>query len=462
MSYQSVNPYTGELLKSFPLHTDEEMQDALKRADDRFRSFGTLAERTAILQKAAALMIERREELAALVTMEMGKRIHESRDEVDLSSAILAYYAEHAPRFLAKRTLDSTVGEAWVEFEPIGVLVGVEPWNYPYYQLVRFVGPSFALGNTILMKHASGVPQCVLAFEKILTDAGAPDGAYTNLFLSPEQVSALIEDPRVQGVALTGSERAGESLAAQAGKQLKKSTMELGGNDAFIVLEDFDPKLAAKFAVQGRMTNAGQACVGSKRFIAVDAIADEFLEEVMKLLAGYVPGDPTDEATTLAPLSSKIAQNNLLKQVEAAVANGAKLLAGGTAPAGPGAFMLPTVLTDVTPSNPAFHQEFFGPVVLFFRAKDENDALAIANDSPFGLGGSICTSDPDRARRLASKLQSGMVFLNFSALTTPELPFGGIKRSGFGRELSSFGIEEFANKKMICIVDPTKLSNVVA
>jgi len=301
-----------------------------------------------------------------------------------------------------------------------------------------------------------------LAFEKILTDAGAPSGAYTNVFLSPEQVSSLIEDPRVQGVALTGSERAGESLASQAGKQLKKSTMELGGNDAFIVLEDFDPKLAAKYAVQGRMTNAGQACVGSKRFIAVDAIADDFLAEVMKLLATYVPGDPTSETTTLAPLSSKTAQSNLLKQVETAVANGATLLMGGTAPAGPGAFILPTVLSDVTSSNPAYRQEFFGPVALFFRAKDEIEALAIANDSPFGLGGSICTSDPERARRLASKLQSGMVFLNFSALTTPELPFGGIKRSGFGRELSSFGIEEFANKKMICIVDPTKLANVVA
>ncbi len=462
MSYASVNPYTGELLKSFTLHTDAEMQDALKRANERFSSFGTLAERTAILRRAADLMIERREELAALVTMEMGKRIHESRDEVDLSSKILAYYAEHASRFLAIRTLESTVGEAWVEFEPIGVVIGVEPWNYPYYQLVRFVGPSFALGNTILMKHASGVPQCALAFEKLLTDAGAPDGAYRNLFLSPDQVSKLIEDPRVQGVALTGSERAGESLAAQAGKQLKKATMELGGNDAFIVLEDFDPKLAAKFAVQGRMTNAGQACVGSKRFIAVDAIADAFLAEVVNLLANYVPGDPTNEATTLAPLSSKTAQSHLLEQVNAAVASGATLLVGGKAPTGPGAFMLPTVLTDVSSSNPAYRQEFFGPVVLFFRAKDEEEALAIANDSPFGLGGSICTSDPERARRLASKLQSGMVFLNFSALTTPELPFGGIKRSGFGRELSSFGIEEFANKKMICVVDPTKLTSVVA
>jgi succinate-semialdehyde dehydrogenase/glutarate-semialdehyde dehydrogenase len=462
MRYQSVDPYTGELLKSFPLHTDQEMQAALQRAGDRFRSFGTLEERTAILKTAADLMIERREELAALVTMEMGKRIQESRDEVNLSAAILAYYAEHAERFLAKRALESNVGEAWVEFQPIGVLVGVEPWNYPYYQLVRFVGPSFALGNTILMKHASGVPQCALAFEKLLTDAGAPKGAYENLFLSPDQVSKLIEDPRVQGVALTGSERAGESLAAQAGKQLKKATMELGGNDAFIVLEDFDPKLAAKFAVQGRMTNAGQACVGSKRFIVADAIADEFLAEVLRLLAGYVPGDPTDEATTLAPLSSKKAQTDLLQQVGAAVANGATLLLGGTAPDGPGAFLLPTVLTDVASTNPAYHQEFFGPVVLFFQAKDEDEALAIANDSPFGLGGSICTSDLDRAKRLASKMQSGMVFLNFSALTTPELPFGGIKRSGFGRELSSFGIEEFANKKMICFVDPSKLTNVVA
>jgi succinate-semialdehyde dehydrogenase/glutarate-semialdehyde dehydrogenase len=462
MSYQSVNPFTGEVVKSFPLHSNEQMLGALGRAHERFQSFGTLQERCATLKKAAELMLERREELAALITLEMGKRIHESRDEVNLSSAILAYYAEHAPRFLATRSLESTVGEAWVEFEPIGVLVGVEPWNYPFYQLVRFVGPSFALGNTILMKHASSVPQCALAFERIMTDAGAPDGAYTNLFVTADQVSLLIEDARVQGIALTGSEKAGESLASQAGKQLKKSTMELGGNDAFVVLDDFDPKLAAKFAVQGRMTNAGQACVGSKRFIAVDSIADEFLSEVMRLLSAYAPGDPTDEATTLAPLSSRAAQENLLDQVKQAVAKGATLLMGGTAPEGPGAFMLPTVLTDVAPSNPAYRQEFFGPVVLFFRAKDETEALAIANDSPFGLGGSICTSDAGRGRRLASKLQSGMVFLNFSALTTPELPFGGVKRSGFGRELSSFGIEEFANKKMVCAVDPTKLTNVVS
>lgn len=457
MGYLSVNPYTGEQMGSFREHTDAEMKDALRRADACFRSFGSLSERTAVLKKAAALMLERRESLASTATAEMGKRIPESRWEVELSAKILAYYADNAARFLAKRPLESAVGEAWVEFEPIGVLVAIEPWNFPFYQLARIVGPNLAAGNPILMKHAPGVPQCALAFEKILTDAGAPDGAYTNLFLSNEQVAKLIEDPRVQGVALTGSERAGEAVAAQTGKHLKKSVMELGGNDAFIVLEDFDLKLAAKLAVQGRMINAGQACAASKRFIAVEPVADEFLAEVIRLLSAYVPGDPADESTTLAPLCSQTALERILAQLETAVENGAKILLGGTRPERPGAFLMPTVLTDVTPSNPAFRMEFFGPVALFFRAKDEEEALAIANDSPFGLGGSICTKDRERAKRLASRLQSGMVFLNSSVVTTPELPFGGIKRSGYGRELSSFGIEEFVNKKTIFVADPVKL-----
>lgn len=463
MSYSSINPYSGELLKSFPEHTDGEMEDALRRADLRFMSFGSLADRTAVLRRAATLMIERQEELATLVTLEMGKRIQESRDEVSLSAAILDYFAENAARFLAKRPLEqSTVGEAWMEFHPIGVLIGVEPWNYPYYQLARFVGPNLAAGNPILMKHASGVPQCALAFEKVMTDAGAPDGSYINLFLTNDQVSKLIADPRVQGVALTGSERAGESLASQAGKALKKSTMELGGNDAFVVLEDFDPKVAARFAVSGRMTNCGQACVGSKRFIVVEKIADEFLSEVLRLLSEYTPGDPMDEATTMGPLSSKLALERLVDQIDAAVKYGAKVLTGGDCPAKPGAFLMPTLLTDISPSNPAYRQEFFGPVAMFFRAADEEEAIALANDSPFGLGGSICTADPERAKRLASKLQSGMVFINFPALTIPELPFGGVKRSGYGRELSGYGIEEFVNKKMICIVDPEKVKHAVA
>ncbi|HEY1760605.1 MAG TPA: NAD-dependent succinate-semialdehyde dehydrogenase [Bryobacteraceae bacterium] len=461
-SYRSVNPYTGELVRTFPEHTNEEMEDALERADARFRSFGTLRDRTAVLEKAAALMMERREELAKLITLEMGKRISESRDEVALSAAILKYYGDNASRFLASRPLETNVGQAWMEFEPIGVLVGVEPWNYPYYQLVRFVGPNMAAGNTILLKHASGVPQCALAFERVLTDAGAPDGAYKNLFVSTDQVSTLIQDPRVQGLALTGSERAGESLASQAGKQLKKSTMELGGNDAFIVLDNFDPRAGTRFAVAGRMTNCGQACVGSKRFIVVDNIADEFLDEVVRMLAGYTPGDPAVETTTLAPLSSQAALDQLTEQVTEAVKNGAKIVTGGSRSPGPGAFFQPTVLTNVARTNPAFRQEFFGPVALFFRVKDENEALTLANDSPFGLGGSICTSNRERGKRLASQLHSGMVFLNFGALTLPELPFGGIKRSGYGREFSSVGIEEFVNKKLICMPDPAKVANLVA
>jgi succinate-semialdehyde dehydrogenase/glutarate-semialdehyde dehydrogenase len=463
VSYDSVNPYTGKLLKSFPEHTDREMEEALSRADARFKSFGTLTDRTAVLKKAAGLMIERKEELATLITIEMGKLLKDSRDEVSLSASILNYYADNAAKFLAPRALEQfTAGSAWVEFDPIGVLVGVEPWNYPYYQLVRFVGPNIAAGNTILMKHAPGVPQCALAFEKLMQDAGAPDGAYTNLFLTNDQVSKLIPDPRIQGVALTGSERAGESLASQAGRALKKSTMELGGNDAFIVLDDFDPKVAAQLAVRGRMTNTGQACCGSKRFIVVDQVADEFLTEVVRLMAEYKPGDPMDEATTMGPVSSKLALDRLMKQLDVAIEHGAKVVLGGDRPTGGGAFLTPTVLTDISTSNPVFHQEFFGPVAMFFRAKDEDEAISIANNSPFGLGGAVCTLNPERAKRVAGKLQSGMVFINFPALTLPELPFGGVKRSGYGRELSGFGIEEFVNKKLVCIPEIEKIEHVVA
>jgi len=453
MSYQSVNPYTGELMQSFPEHSDQEMERALQRADACFRSFGMLAERTAVLKKAASLMKERRKELAHIATSEMGKRIRESLGEVDLSADILDYYAQNAARFLEKRPLDSPLCEAWVEFDPIGVVVGIEPWNFPYYQLARVAGPNLAVGNPVLMKHAPGVPQCALAFEKIMNDAGAPDGAYINLFLSNQQVGKLIADPRVQGLALTGSERAGESVAEQAGRHLKKTLLELGGSDAFIVLDDCDPRHAAKLAVQGRMLNAGQACAASKRFIALEPVADEFLAEVVRLLSAFRPGDPADAATTLAPLCSQAALKRILGQMKTAVSNGAKVLVGGTRPEGPGAFLMPTVLGDITPSNPAFGQEFFGPVALFFRARDEDEALAIANNSPFGLGGSICSNNPERAKRLASRLQSGMVFVNSAVLTAPELPFGGIKRSGYGRELSGLGIEEFVNKKLVCLTE---------
>ncbi|MFZ2296483.1 MAG: aldehyde dehydrogenase family protein, partial [Polaromonas sp.] len=392
MAYQSTNPYDGKVLQTFEQIDAAQLEEKLQRASDcfendwRHRSF---TERAAVLARAAAIMRERSEELARLITLEMGKLIPQSLGEVALSAAILDYYAENAERFLAPEKLSTSRGEAMVESSPIGVLFGVEPWNYPYYQIARFAAPNLMAGNVVMVKHASSVPQCALAFERLMLDAGAPPGAYTNLFISKDQVAQVIDDPRIRAVALTGSEAAGAVVAARAGQNLKKTTMELGGSDAFIVLEDADLDKAIKHAVSGRMGNSGQACTASKRFIVVEALADRFLEKFQAALENFKPGDPMDRQTTLAPLSSAEALENLLGQVEGAVARGARVLVGGKRIAGQaGAFMQPTILTDISQSNPAYREEFFGPVALFFRVPDEDAAVALANDSPFGLGGS--------------------------------------------------------------------------
>jgi succinate-semialdehyde dehydrogenase / glutarate-semialdehyde dehydrogenase len=381
----------------------------------------------------------------------MGKRIAESRGEVELSASILQYYADNAETFLAPRPLKSIAGEAHIEYSPLGVLVGVQPWNYPYYQLARFAAPHLTSGNVMLVKHAPGVPQCAVAFEQLLAESGAPRGAYTNVFLSNDQVAKLIDDPRTRGVALTESERAGESLAARAGKNLKKSTMELGGSDAFIVLEDYDLEDAVKMAVIGRIGNTGQTCIGAKRFIVVGSRINVFLKMFRAALESLKVGDPFDETVTLGPVSSEIALNLLLKQTNEAVAHGAKILTGGKRVDRKGSFMQATILTDITPDNPAYRQEFFGPVALVLAAKDEEEAITIANDSPFGLGGSIYTKDTERGKRVASRIDTGMVFINYPSVSTADLPFGGIKRSGYGKELSDLGIQEFLNKKLICV-----------
>jgi succinate-semialdehyde dehydrogenase/glutarate-semialdehyde dehydrogenase len=394
-------------------------------------------------------MREQAQPLAELITLEMGELIAQSLGEVALSANILDYYAQHAERFLAPETLNTARGEALVESSPIGVLFGVEPWNYPYYQLARFAAPNLMAGNVVMVKHASSVPQCALAFERLLHEAGAPAGAYTNLFISKEQVTQVIDDPRIRGVALTGSEAAGAVVAARAGQNLKKSTMELGGSDAFIVLEDADLDRAVKSAVSGRMGNSGQACIASKRFIVVEALADSFLEKFQTAMLNFTPGDPLDKQTTLAPLSSVEALDNLVGQVQRAVAGGARVVMGGARIDHAGAFMQPTILTDISESNPAYKQEFFGPVALFFRVADEAAAVALANDSPFGLGGSVFTQDIERGKRVARKIDTGMVFINTPASSSPELPFGGVKSSGYGRELSAAGIQEFVNKKLI-------------
>ncbi len=323
------------------------------------------------------------------------------------------------------------------------------PWNFPYYQLARVAGPHLMAGNVLMIKHASCVPQCAIAFEKLWIEAGAPLGLYTNLLISHNQSDAIIEDPRIKGVTLTGSVAAGRSLAARAGRSLKVSSMELGGSDAFIVLEDADMEHTIKWAVWGRMYNTGQTCCAAKRFIVVDALADEFLAKFTAALKALQPGDPMDEKTTLGPLSSEAALTDLLAQVDEAVAGGAKLLLGGKRIDRPGSYMEPSILTDIAADNPAFRKEFFGPVALFFRVRDEDAAIALANDSDFGLGGSVFTQDEARGRRVASRVETGMMFINNISWSDAELPFGGIKDSGYGRELGNMGIQEFVNKKLV-------------
>jgi len=451
MAYSSVNPFNGKLLQSFDQLTDKQLEEKLATADSCYKTWKhtSYAERAKIIAKASKLLAERADEFAHTMTLEMGKRIGEARGEVKFSSDILAYYAKHAETFLAPQKLHPTIGDAHMESSPIGVIFGVEPWNFPYYQLARVAGPHLMAGNTLVIKHAGCVPQCAIAFEKLFIDAGAPVGLYTNLLISHEQSDKVIDDPRIKGVALTGSVPAGRSIAARAGQNLKPSSMELGGSDAFIVLEDADLEHTIPWALWGRMYNTGQTCCAAKRFIVVDKIADKFLEKFSAALSGLKAGDPLDEKTTLGPLSTESALVQLLAQVDSAVAHGARVLIGGKRVDRPGSFMQPTILTDVTPKNPAFRDEFFGPVAMFFRVKDEDQAIALANDSDFGLGGSVFTKDIERGRRVASRVDTGMMFINNISWSDAELPFGGIKDSGYGRELGDMGIQEFVNKKLV-------------
>ena len=451
MTYQSINPTTGKTIKSFEHLSSAQLEKALAAAESCFRTWKhtSYTERAAIVAKAAALMHAHVDDYATLATLEMGKRIDEARGEVKFSADILAYYAKNAEAFLAPTKLHPKVGEAHMESSPLGVLFCVEPWNFPYYQLARVAGPQLMAGNVLVVKHAGCVPQCAIAFERLLIEAGAPVGAYTNLLISHEQANRVVDDPRIKGVALTGSVAAGRSIAARAGQNLKKSSMELGGSDAFIVLEDADLEKAIPWAVWGRMYNGGQTCCAAKRFIVLDSIADKFLAKFKTALEALKPGDPMIETTTHGPLSTEAALLQLLKQVDSAVAHGAKLVMGGKRIDRPGSFMQPTILTDIQPDNPAFRDEFFGPVVSFFRVKNEDEAIALANDSDFGLGGSVFTKDLARGKRVASRVDTGMMFINNIDWSDAELPFGGIKASGYGRELGNMGIQEFVNKKLV-------------
>lgn len=451
MSYQSVNPATGSLIRSFPEITNAQLATKIVVATQCYASWRreSYADRAVIVGKAAELLAARVDEFARPITLEMGKRLSEARGEVEFSARILAYYAKHAEKILAPIKLYPQVGQAHLEHSPIGVILGIEPWNFPYYQLARVAGPNLMAGNVLMVKHASCVPQCAIAFENLWLEARAPAGLYTNLLISHEQSDALIDDPRVKGLALTGSVAAGRSLASRAGRTLKVSSMELGGSDAFIVLDDAHLEHTVPWAVWGRMYNTGQTCCAAKRFIVVDSLADEFLVRFTTALKALTPGDPMDEATTLGPLSSESALVQLLGQVDEAVAHGARLLLGGKRIERPGCYMQPSILTDIHPDNPAYRGEFFGPVALFFRVKDEEEAIALANDSDFGLGGSVFTRDEERGHRVASRVETGMMFINNISWSDAALPFGGIKDSGYGRELGDLGIQEFINKKLI-------------
>lgn len=451
MPYQSINPATGEVLKHFKELTDTQLEKSIRIAATCYTMWRSTSftRRAVVASKAAAILRQRVDEFARPMTLEMGKRIDEARGEVAVSADIIDYYAKNAERFLAPQKLKPKSGQAVIESSPLGVLFGVQPWNFPYYQLARFAAPNLMAGNVVMVKHAGCVPQCALAFERLWRAAGAPVGAYTNLFISHDQVNEVVDDPRIQGVALTGGVDAARGVAARAGQNVKKTTMELGGNDAFIVLADADLDQAVKLAVWAKMNNMGQCCVAAKRFIVVAKLYDRFLAKFQTALAAFTPGDPMDPATTLAPLSTEAALVTLLSQVKRAVAKGATVALGGKRIDRPGSYMQPTILTNIKPANPAYREEFFGPVALFFRVKNEDEAVALANDSDFGLGGSVFTRNVARGQRVARRLDTGMVFINHPTWTAAELPFGGIKNSGYGRELSSLGIQEFVNKKLV-------------
>lgn len=450
--YRTINPATGKTEKTFDLHSDRQVTEKLETAhtlwkdDWRHRSF---ADRRAIVRKAADILRRDKEKHARLISIEMGKVLPEAIGEIELSADILAYYAEKAEQFLAPMKLDVAKGQATVLSQPLGVIYCVEPWNFPYYQLARVAAPNLMAGNVVMVKHAPGVPQCAEAFEALFHEAGAPAGAYTNLFITNDQSEALIGRPEVRGVALTGSERAGSAVAAQAGRALKKSTMELGGADAFIVLDDANLDEVIPNAVAGRMWNNGQVCTAAKRMIVHDSLVEDFTIRLEKAISEFRYGDPLEQGITHGPMSSDDAMKRAISQVEKAVKHGATLVTGGKQLDREGFFMKAAILKSVTRDNPIFYEEIFGPVATIYSVKNEEEAIALANDSPYGLGGSVHTSNVARGRKVAEKIETGMVFINDVTGTAPDLPFGGIGNSGYGRELSEFGITEFVNHKLI-------------
>jgi len=455
---QTVNPATGEPGRAYEENSLGEARTAAAAAHEEFLSWRrrAFAERSAIIRKAAEILRQRKDEFAALMTVEMGKTLDDGRAEVEKCAFHCDWFADHAESYLANERVDIGGGEAFVAYNPLGVVLAVMPWNFPFWQVFRFAAPALMAGNGALLKHASNVPGCALAIEQILHEAGVPRDLFRSLLLPSSEVKALIEDEHIAAVTLTGSVAAGRSVATVAGGVLKKCVLELGGSDAYVVLEDADIEAAAKICATARMVNGGQSCIAGKRFIVVRSIIQKFEAALVEAMRAYEMGDPTTAGTNLGPMQSAKARDEIHAQVEKSVANGARLLLGGAVPDRPGAWYPATVLADVRTGQPAHDEEVFGPVAAIIAAEDESDAIRIANDSEFGLGSGVLTNDLDRGRRIASlELDAGMSFVNENVRSDSRMPFGGVKHSGFGRECSSFGIREFTNIKSVH-VSPVK------
>lgn len=448
--YAVIDPATNEVVERFSTSSDADIEAAITSAHNAYNTFSkktTVAERAKMMARVAELHAERAEELARIIVQEMGKPLAQAIGEVEFSSAIYQYYADNAEEFLKDEVIDNPDGgKAFIRRQGMGVLLGIMPWNFPYYQVARFAGPYVIAGNTVLLKHAEQCPKSANAIAAIFREAGFPEGAYVNIYPTHEQISTIIADPRVQGISLTGSERAGAAVAEQAGRHLKKVVLELGGSDVCLVLDTSDIDAAVDIAVAGRLENSGQACNGSKRIVVMDKYYDEFAEKFVKAMGDLKMGAPLTDGVDLGPLSSTKAAEALSKQVTEAVAQGAKLHVG--AETADGCFFPPTVLSDVTPSMNVYYEELFGPVAVLYRVSSDEEAIELANSSPYGLGSIVISEDLERAERVGTALEVGMVFINGAGLDAPHLSFGGVKRSGYGRELGRLGMEEFVNKKI--------------
>ncbi len=452
MALESLNPATGELLETFTEWSDEQINTTIDAVHSSYTDWceTSFAQRKSLMLQAATVLRKNCSEFALIMAQEMGKPIIEGQAEVEKCALVCEYYAEGAEEMLAQEFIASDAGKSYVAFRPQGIVLAVMPWNFPFWQVFRFAAPALMAGNAGVLKHASNVPRCAMAIEKVFVDAGFPPNIFRTLMIGSGKVAQVIENPYIIATTLTGSDIAGRKVAEKSGAMLKKSVMELGGSDPFIVLEDADLDEAALVATKGRCLNSGQSCIAAKRFIIVDAVYEQFLEKFTKIMAALCMGDPCDINTQIGPQARKDLMEELHGQVEASVAKGAKILIGGQ-PTGQGAFYPPTILTEVVKGMPAYSDEFFGPVAIVIRVKDAAEALFVANDTEFGLGGSVWTADVAKGEEIAAKVRAGAVFVNGMVKSDPRLPFGGVGISGFGRELSHYGIKEFVNIQTVWI-----------